>query len=269
MKNFENNKENNYLLNHKENYKKELNESINIVTKKYAELLTEYIKFIIENTNIKKEDYFRFIIIRGLNTITHVFNNILYYTKNIDLTYYHCLKSFYFYIEFISQINEDEKMFLKLTTRDATIYVYKKTIFEINDELKKQNDLSNFCKKKIDIINIYINLYQIYLLKIIQLENIKDNNSMNKLVNIFIELFDKLSNSGNKTEMNILFKINEELFYKITNVTLFFDINKIIVDKFIENPNSIKICEKNIDEKDFEEKNLDSNDKIIEWLYLF
>ena len=111
------NKDNNYSLHNLENYKKNIDTDIAEVTEKYYKLLLEYYKFIIENIKIKNENLTRFIIIRGLDTITNVFNNILYYTKNIDMTYFHCQKSFYFYVEFVGQISEDEKMFLQLTSR--------------------------------------------------------------------------------------------------------------------------------------------------------
>ena len=156
-----NNKDNIYSLNYSENYRSELNESTGLITKKYSELLCEYIKFIVENINTKNKPFSKFIIIRGMDTITNVFNNILYYTKNIDLTYFHCQKSFYFYVEFVGQISEDEKMFLQLTSRDATTYVYKKTLFEISNEMKKINEnISKETKNKLDIINIYVKLYQ-------------------------------------------------------------------------------------------------------------
>ena len=135
------NKDNNYSLHNLENYKKNIDNDISEITEKYYILLLEYYKFIIENIKTKNANLTKFIIIRGLDTITNVFNNILYYTKNINMTYFHCQKSFYFYVEFVGQISEDEKMFLQLTSRDATTYVYKKTIFEINNERRKNNDL--------------------------------------------------------------------------------------------------------------------------------
>ena len=131
------NKEVNYSLHNNENFKKELEPEISDITKKLSELFIDYFKFIIENIKFKKSNFSRFIITRGLDTIINVFNHILFYTKNLDVTYFHCQKAFYFYVEFIGQISEDEKMFLQLSSRDATTYVYKKTIFEINNETKK------------------------------------------------------------------------------------------------------------------------------------
>ena len=130
------NKDNNFSLQNLDNYRKNIDNTTCEITEKYYMLITEYFKFIIENIKVKNSNFAKFIITRGLDTITNVFNSIFYYTKNIDLTYFHCQKSFYFYLEFVGQISEDEKMFLQLSSRDATLYVYKKTIFEINNEIK-------------------------------------------------------------------------------------------------------------------------------------
>ena len=112
------------------------------------------------------------------------------------MTYFHCQKSFYFYVEFVGQISEDEKMFLQLSSRDATIYVYKKTIFEINNEHRKNNEkLTPETNDKLLIINNYNNIYKTLLYKIIQSENTSKNIS-------YIELFERICEKINKTKFN-------------------------------------------------------------------
>ena len=93
------------------------------------------------NSNVKsnKSDSFcKFIIQRGLITITNVFNIILFYSKNLDMAYYHSQKAYYFYVEFIGQISEEHNTFLQLSSRDAILFIYKKTIFDIHSECKKR-----------------------------------------------------------------------------------------------------------------------------------
>ena len=162
------NKDNNFSLQNLDNYRKNIDNTTIEVTEKYYMLIAEYFKFITENIKVKNSNFSKFIITRGLDTITNVFNSIFYYTKNIDLTYFHCQKSFYFYVEFVGQISEDEKMFLQLSSRDATLYVYKKTIFEINNECKNTNETSKLINDQIAIINSYMNIYKTLVYKIIQ-----------------------------------------------------------------------------------------------------
>jgi hypothetical protein len=261
MKSSTSNKENNYSLNIIENYKKDLEYSITEVIKKYTELIVEYFKFIMENIKITNKNFSKFIIIRGLDTITNVFLNLLYYTKNLDLTYFHCQKSFYFYVEFVGQISDDEKMFLQLTSRDATTYVYKKTIFDINSEVKKINEeVTPSFREKLDSIHNYINIYQTYLLKIIQTKQIDSTN-----INYLSILADKLNNMENKTKLKNFENIIEKLYHKIDDVILFFEINQLLVKKFVKKPEIIHNAEKK-NHEEFNDKLKDSQEKFISWL---
>ena len=96
-------------------------------------------RLISEKINIKNKQYYIYIFERGIETLIHIFSMIFYYTKNLELTFYHSQKAYYFYIEFIEQISDDNITFLQLSSRDALMFVYKKTIFEINNDHKKTN----------------------------------------------------------------------------------------------------------------------------------
>jgi hypothetical protein len=263
MKSVISNKDNNYSLTNSDNYRKTIECDLGEVTKKYGDLLIEYLNFINENIKVKNTFFSRFIIIRGLDTITNVFLYIFNATKNVDLTYFHCQKSFYFYVEFVGQISDDEKTFLQLTSRDATTYVYKKTIFEINSELKKQNELiNNELTEKMDIIKVYINLYQTYLLKTIKSEN---NNNINA-IDYIIKIYHKLNNLHNKSEIVVLENITEKLFYKIEDSNKFYELCTLIVKKFLKNPKMLKNANKKINSDEFNDKLIESSDKFVTWL---
>ena len=87
-----------------------------------------------------------------MNIIKHIFNILLLYTNNLDLTVYHSKKSYLYYIEFISQISNDQHSYLQLTTKDASLFILKKTIFQIDNEIK--NNLES--KKIINLKNTYM-----------------------------------------------------------------------------------------------------------------
>jgi len=255
-------KENNFSLMSSDNYKKNLEYDLSEITNKYAQLIVEYTKFIVENIKIKNKWFSKFIIIRGLDTITHVFNYILYFTKNLEVTYYHCQKSFYFYIEFVGQITEEDKMFLQLTTRDATMYVYKKTIFDINNELKRKNEnVTSEFREKIEIVDKYINLFQTYLLKMIDVDIIE----IEKIHHI-VSLTDKLILLKKKSQISILENITQQLYYKIENPDTFFEISHLIVNFFFKNPDSLEKAKEKINLDIFNEKLEESNKKFVEWL---
>ena len=129
---------------------------VNNVIDKYIQILVEYCnavskqKFVITSPNL-----FNFIILRGLETTTHVFKYVLLYTQNLEAAFHHAQKSIYYYLEFISQVAEQKNAFLQLSSRDAITYVYKKTIYLINnlDSKKSKNDIIN-------TMNTYIQLYK-------------------------------------------------------------------------------------------------------------
>ena len=260
-------KEINYSLSNMENYKKELDANIEEIVGKYATLIIEYYKFILENIKVKNRGYVTFIILRGLETISHVFLNLLLYTKNIDLTYFHCQKSFYFYVEFVGQISEDDKMFLQLTSRDAVTYVYKKTIFEISNEFKKQNFLNENTKSNINIIHSYVKIYKLLLQKIIiNLNSHKSQeHNLHSLENIYENLNYKLSNKSRIKEMeNVMAKIYETIEESI----IFLEIIQQIIKKFLKNQDIVlKISsDKFIYNEILNDKLKETPEKFILWL---
>lgn len=262
------NKDNNYSLHNAENYKTNIDDTTNEITEKYYLLVSEYFKFIIENIKPKNKGFAKFIISRGLDTITNVFNSVFYYTKNLDLTYFHCQKSFYFYVEFVGQISEDEKMFLQLTSRDATTYVYKKTIFEINNECKKNinKTTSQETNNKIMIINNYTDMYKTFIYKIINSDftaNTLNTNTLN------ITIFENICKILNKTHLNkenieILNNIFDKLYFMTRDVDYYFQTIQCFLKKY--KPQHLKKYENKIYSEELIEKLNETPDKMIDWL---
>jgi len=141
-------------------FNKELNRSVPEIMDKYVALISEYYAFIGEKKNITHKKQYAYLLARGLDTITHVFTMILFYTKNLELTYYHSQKSFYFYVEFIEQILDVQHTFLHLSSRDASIFVYKKTIYEINPEFRKEVENTHQNESQFALCNSYIQIYK-------------------------------------------------------------------------------------------------------------
>ena len=255
-------KEVNYSLHNNENFKKELEPEISDVVKKLSELFIDYFKFIIENIKLKRTNFSRFIITRGLDTIINVFNHILLYTKNLDVTYFHCQKAFYFYVEFVGQISEDEKMFLQLSSRDASTYVYKKTIFEINNETRKSNeDISDYTRLKLDIINSYVDLYKTLLLKLINHDFLNNE----KLISIQ-NIYNKLNNLTNKSKIKLLNELIEKFYYQIDDDKYFLDSCELLVKKICKNQDLLyDNCLNKFLDEEFKDKLQDSSDKFINW----
>jgi hypothetical protein len=255
------NKEINYSLHNSENFKKELDCELSDVADKLSQLFIDYFKFITENIRLKRSNFSKFIIIRGLDTIVNVFNHLLFYTKNIDTTYFHCQKAFYFYVEFVGQISEDEKMFLQLSSKDATTYVYKKTIYEINNDIRKSNEsISDYTKLKLEIINSHVDLYKTLLLSLI-------NNDFNniKYINSLENLYKKLNKLNDKSLVENLNIIVEKFYYCVNDVDNFYSIVSLIVKKMIKNPEILINKNNKFLSEDFSDKLNETPDKFIAW----
>lgn len=187
-------------------FNKELNRPISEIVDKYVALIGEYYAFIRENPNIIHKKQYPYLLARGLDTITHVFTIILFYTKNLEITYYHSQKSFYFYVEFIEQILDAQNAFLHLDSRDASIFVYKKTIYEINPSLRADVENAPEVDDQFKLINAYIQIY-----KQIPFEMVKEIHALLNSVEIDLNGLMDIYGIVTTPEINIIDGITEIL----------------------------------------------------------
>lgn len=226
-----------YSINNKDNYKEFINYNVENILDKYLSILNEYFKHLDDsNFNIKNR-YYKYVILNGINCINNIFKLLLLYTNNIELVFYHTQKSFIYYIEFITQISDENNNFLQLNSKDATLFVYKKTIFEINNDFRKDFVIKKDNKKILENINNYLLLISKIIDHFINIDN--DNIYkifQNKIIPIFKKLIEVLF--INKTEIDLISKI--EIIEDILN-------NNIDIESFIVNLQTIikKIKNKN------------------------
>tara|TARA_X000000368_G_C22941486_1_gene672368 strand:- start:20 stop:853 length:834 start_codon:yes stop_codon:yes gene_type:complete len=210
------------------NYKKKLRSNTEDILTGFCGLVNEYLFHITENIIIQNREYYIFIVLRGLHTLKHIFNVLLLYTKNLELTIYHSKKAYLFYVEFIGQIREDNNSYLQLNSKDATLFVYKKTIFEINNEYRKQFVLTENDKLTFDYIN----------------------NFSRVLIEIFEEVIDNNNYKG-ETRVSYMMYI-QKMTNKITNKLIHLNKNvaeKILIcNKYLHYKNLLKCKSINIDE---------------------
>jgi hypothetical protein len=263
-----------YSLNNVENYKSTLNYNTNEILNKHNLLIIDYFKFITEKVHLKNAACNKFIIIRGLETVSHVFNNILYYTKNLDLAFYHGQKAFYFYVEFIEQISDDQHTFLQLNSRDASMFVYKKTLFDINNEYRKNMDqeLNNKnYSEQFDILQIYSNIIKTIISFLTHKCSFVGNDAKicaDNIINNLKPIFDKICNSKcNKTAFNIILTFIEQLSKDI-ETEKYTEIIELFLKKFHKGKViEIKLSEK-IYHSEFDEKLKENAEKFISWLFV-
>lgn len=203
-------------LSNTNDYKDEIEFDIKDAIDLYIDLIIEYCHFIKDNIKDKKCD--KFILNRGLDTLTHVFRFVMLYTKNLEYVCCYTQKAFYYYVEFISQTSEMEKLFLKMTSSDAVIYVYKKTICEINKTFVNSTITSSATIGKINIIDEHLNLYKTITTKFL---------NSNADIHILESFFEQIKK---RVIVNEIKSFNTEidiLFYITDDIVIFFDLIKL------------------------------------------
>lgn len=213
-----------------DNYNKNFQDLPNSIFIKYITLINDYLKHSLDNIFIQNERYYIYIIKKGITTLNNVFKLLLMYTKNLEITYTNCQKSYIYYIEFIGQIGEDNNSFLQLNSKDATLFVYKKTIFDINNDIRKDYTSDNLSNQLLDEVDSLIQIYNTILYKlinhntiinVIKIINIDLQNVMQKLIKIYLE---KNNSNGdiisNKIQAILIFSDN----FKQNNLIDYLDI---------------------------------------------
>ena len=194
-----------------------------ILINQYIALYIEYIYDSITVSSDKKYRYF--ILLKGLEMLTNIIQITIMYTNNVDFAFYYCNKGYYYYLEFISQIETDNNH-LELNIKDAILFVYKKTIFEIKEPITTINNLNINLEnlKKIENIRLTINIINTYI-KIFKLKDIINLNiNKEQYIKSQINIDKQFLKIINKFEKNYInenqFNISIVKFDKILNTTL-------------------------------------------------
>ena len=255
-----------YVLYNINNYKPSIVNSSQEILTKFVNVLVNYMKFISEKINLKNKTYYKFILERGIHTIIHVFTMVFYYTRNLDLTYYHSQKAYYFYIEFIEQISDESVTFLQLNSRDAILFVYKKTIYELNSDYIKNKSESNVENEKIfELLDIYMPLFKNIIHYLIHHKsfNYESNQSYVpkccEYVLMINELFNKYKLKA--TFLELLFLFTNSILEKDISVKNFLE----LTEDFIKRISKKKIINEHILKRNIVDLDVNAMIQVDEW----
>ena len=82
-------------INNDKNYNDTVDiEKENVYINKYIDIIHQYLLYCGENVFIQDPKYYLYVIVKGIECISNVFNILFLYTKNFNLVYYHCQKAF-------------------------------------------------------------------------------------------------------------------------------------------------------------------------------
>ena len=197
----------------------------------HVSMITSYNKIIVEyiqNITANKKKFSNSIIIKGLDTVSHIFKYILYYSKNTELASYHAEKALFLYIEFIDQITDDQNMFVILSCKDACIYVYKKILSDLNKSYYKQTETEINDNEFFIYLDDYIYLSKEAIHFLIR-DTTNENNS--DLVNQYLQLISICIFS--KYQMKIVTSLSMYLIKNQISTSKYMQFNAQFVKKII------------------------------------
>lgn len=189
----------------------------------YTTLLNYYVIYSIENIKSKNINIFN----KGFSLISNVFITILMYTRSLNTTIHHTQKAILYYIEYITQITDkDENMFFNLTLKDAIVYVYTKTIYDINEVIRSSYVMTKYENSLFNILHNLIQNYNNIILFFTRLNNFSDKDISDKkevLLNIhllFNEHILKYYNNIHSDLININIKKIEACLKNLYNIDM-------------------------------------------------
>jgi hypothetical protein len=217
---------NNSLQNIK-NYKNYLvpNES-KLYFEKYVDIINQFLLYSNDHITINDQHKYKFVIMKGMEILNNVFNIILLYTKNIDTTYFHSQKAYYYYSQFINQIGDESNSFLKLNSRDALFFVYRKTVFELNQDYRKTyistveeegtfKSLNDAC---FIYNNLFFTIFDHHLTQNVYSKTMDKVNKTELIKHIITYILNLVNQCGTYPEYNKLLQLNCTIVERIINL---------------------------------------------------
>jgi len=204
-----------YSINNTDNYNMSCNIDLRNIINKYMEYINNFFLLIKDNTYFKQYSYSKYLIINGVQTANHILNMLIIYTKNIDLTFHHIERSFIYYVEFINQIMINNGS-LNLNSKDASIFIYKKILYDI-DDLHKKNinfdiELDTRLGDLLELIGLYNNILYSYI------DKFSNVNNINLTTDVYdIDYISSINKNFSKLNYNRLIE-NNKFFIDIINI---------------------------------------------------
>ncbi len=176
-----------FVISDVENYNKQLSSTYEDCIIAFKNTIYKYFLHYSLITQEKNITFDVNTLIVGINTIECIFSMLLIKTKNLSLVVQNSENTIFYFFEFIEQMNRPRtelQSLLNLTIMDAKMFVYKKTIFElqVKKTINSSQENKTLCKFK-EFTLIYKKFLSLILVA--------------KKVNEIIDEFDKLDSYVN------------------------------------------------------------------------
>jgi hypothetical protein len=147
---------------------------------KYAITMNEYLSHFTGSSKYKKGDKDRhYLLMSGFSTLTHVFK-ITLNCATIDIAIENTEKAIYYYTQFIEQMEENIMYDLNVSSNNASLFVYEKTIYQL---LPTDTATALIIRNNLDYL---LHMYRMIVDDLLKIEY--DSFIPTKLINLSAEL---------------------------------------------------------------------------------
>lgn len=215
----------------------------------------------------------------GLNLIHRIFDYVLIQTKNIEKTYYYAERTYIYYIEYVEQIHKTN-LHMTLNQSDAVLFVYKKTIFELDkgEDNKVFDTITNIMTFDEEITKLNDKDYLSWMSQIfVTIHSFfywsNETFTFAERVDISKTLLKQYMNNADKLKLSITYlKILQEkliiqytTYKKLLSELLEFQLSNTIIEDIPEEDILLKFyVEKNIIYQNYENNDMK---ELVKWLH--
>ena len=227
----------------------------------YVRIMNEYLNHFTGSEKYKKGDKDgKYLLLNGFSTLTHIFK-ITLNCETIESAIENTEKAIYYYTQFIEQMEENIMHDLNVSSNNASLFVYKKTIQHLRPDAHVP--INDMIKKNIDYVLLIYRLIVDDLLK-----NEYDSFIPTKLINISMDIC--RNNSCEimfQREMtNIMFFINH---FPLTKQILY-EYIYLYIKKYKHREITLaQLCQKKIHPNYADKLFNESVSTYIKWLLLY
>lgn len=208
------------------------------IVDKYFVIVKDYFEAVKAMTSIQNKQNLTNILFVGLNCIHRVFEYVLYKTKNIDTAVGMAQQTYFYYLEYIEQINSAEELLLKIKQSEAILFVYKKTVFELFEGNKKDGNMStldNIMTLDEDFIHMNNREWKNFFPRIKKLYEIlfywnQPNWKIDERVSICLTYFRRYLHALDKLEICLMYLDYIQKHYEI-ELEKYKELLKVIIEK--------------------------------------
>lgn len=245
---------------------------------KYIELVHKFLNYCNYHMNIQNVEFKKVVVSKGIDLINNIFSILLLYSKNLELSFFNSQKAYCYYCEFIGQIMNENNSFLKLNINDSLMFIYRKIIYNIDQDFREKYILNNVENKFLINIKYICNDYNNLIYNMLNYSNecfskeqIMDIKTLELIIGTNTKIFNKYISFEYQTKIicyidTLLIKLKDNSIH----LNSAFNIIELFIKTYVKKEDSLVDFEINV-EKNIENltdiHNIPSK-KIVELLFI-